>query len=80
MIKHAAVQHAARPKKVARIPPEAYVCPKPFKRPEIPVSVQLRYHILGEVSAYCWQREVKEVGDEDRYENRIQNDASILPL
>ena len=80
MIKHAALKHAARLKKVSRIPPEAYVCPKPFKRSEIPVSVQLRYYVLGEVTAYRWQREVKEVGDENRYANRIQNDVSICPF
>ena len=68
------------PKKESSIPPEAYVCPKPFKRSEIPVSVQLRYYVLGEVSDYCWQREVKEVGDENRYANRIQNHVSIRPI
>src|SRR5262245_32145051 len=80
MIKHAAVQHAAWPKKKSSNTPEAYVCPKPFKRSEKPVSVQLRYDVLGEVSAYCWEREVKEVGDENRYANRIQNDVSVCPF
>ena len=77
MIKHAKVQHAAWPKKVLSISPEAYVCPKPFKGSEIPVSVQLRYYVLSKVSLNCWQREVKEVDDQKHDTDRITSEGAI---
>ena len=77
MIKHAEVQHAAWPKKELSIFPEAYVCPKPFKGSEIPVSVQLRYYVLSKVSLNCWQREIKEVDDQKHDTDRIKSEGAI---
>src|SRR2546422_6452119 len=84
MRKRPEVKHARWSKKRCCLPPEAYVCPKPFKWSVRPVSPQLGNFVVGQVPAYRWQSEVKKVDDKHdhaQYVNRPLDMRSVrLPV
>src|SRR5438105_9093369 len=71
MIKRSEVKHARWSKKRYCLPPEEYVCPKPFKWSVKPVFPQLGNFVVGQVPAYCWQSEVKKADDKHDHAQHV---------